>query len=94
MDESLLPYFHNDNYNSRVSFCVVCLFFVYVIACSSYAIDGADPESFDRKVGVGGLLSSSDNDFFYMPPPFPMGEGIKYLHRQYVPYKRMYRIYE
>ena len=29
-----------------------------------YAIDGADPESFDREFGVGGL-SSSDNVFFY-----------------------------
>ena len=44
-----------------------------------YAIDGADPESFDRELGVGGL-SSSDNVFF-MPSPFPMG-GKKYQHRQ------------
>ena len=29
-----------------------------------YAIDGADPESFDREFGVGGL-SSSDNVFFF-----------------------------
>ena len=41
-----------------------------------YAIDGADPESFDREVGVGGL-SSSDNVFFYFlwPRHFQFGRA-------------------
>ena len=42
-----------------------------------YAIDGADPESFDREVGVGGLLSSSDNEFFFYAPAISNGGGHK-----------------
>ena len=88
-----------------ITVVLVSAFFVCFSCMSSYArvyaIDGEDPESFDREIREGGL-SSSDNVFFFffffffffMPPPFPTGEGIKYYHRLYVPYIRNYRTYE